>query len=499
MTRRSPGDPLPTRSACAAPAMQLRFDPNGLVTSCCRTIQPLGHISRDRLVDIWNGVRRHELVAALDHHDYSHGCQRCGAEVATEGPEHAYATAYDGWLPRLEEGPPPLWPLRAEFNLSNVCNLQCVQCDGESSSMIRLHREHRRPLPKVYDDRFFDDLVPFLEHMEEAVFAGGEPFLAPESYRVWELIARHAPHLRCSVVTNATQWSPRVAEILDRLRMDVVVSLDGITRETYEAIRIGSDFESVMSNIERLIEHRSRTGASLSINHCLMPQNHHELGQLLTWADQRRIPVNVCIVRTPAHCSIARQPIERIREIDRALADQAVSIRPGLTINAEVWDEEHARIRSWIREATDSGPASHTVMFFQCQGAGPTDDAGPLAELRAADPEADLIRVAIGTDDVVRWCEWPSTVHHVPLEGSSYQILTEALTNAYGDLVHWGVTSTSDDRVDATAQFGERLSRIIYLAQRDDTGWADEVRVLISIAAGVDGRGTTCDGSPTHR
>lgn len=436
---------------------------------------------------MWYSARRRDVVAALSRNDFSHGCQRCGAEIATEGRDHAYAVAYDGWLDRLESVPPPAWPLRAEFNLSNVCNLQCQQCDGESSSMIRLHREHRRPLPTVYDDQFFADLVPFLEHMEEAVFAGGEPFLAPENYRVWDLIATRAPHVRCTVVTNATQWSSRVEAALELLRMDVVVSLDGITRETYEAIRIGAAFDQVMANIDRLLEHRSQTGANLSINHCLMPQNHHEFGRLLLWAEERQLPVNVCVVRTPARCSIARQPIEQIRTITRSLEAQHHEVRPNLLINASAFDVELERTRTWIRDAADGGAVSHTVMFFQCQGSGAYDDLEALAELKAADPHADLVRAAIGVDDVVRWCEWPAGDDHPALEGSPYQMLTEALTSTYGELSHWAVSSTSDDRVDADAEFGGRSARIAYVAHRNDAGWADEVRVLVSIEPHADG------------
>ncbi|MFZ4432496.1 MAG: radical SAM protein [Microthrixaceae bacterium] len=467
-------------TACAAPATQLRFDPNGLVTSCCRTVQPLGHVARNRLVDLWNGDLRRATAEALEKDDYSHGCQRCGDEVAQEGREVAYARAYDGLLgPLVAEGP-PRFPWRMEFNLSNACNLQCIQCDGESSSMIRLHRERRSPLPEVYDDRFFEDLRLFLPHLREAVFAGGEPFLSRETHRVWDLIATEAPHVRCSVVTNATQWSDRIAAWFERLRFDVVFSLDGITAQTYEAIRVGADFDEVMANVDRMLELVRAAGSTASVNHCLMPQNVHEFADLLAWADRKGLPVNVCVVRTPAHCSIARLPVDEIRSVDARLAEREVDgdLLNTLQLNREVWRVERARISSWAMEA--GGVSSHTVMFFRCDGEGSHDDADVMEELADLVGSERLVRVSIGADDRVRWCDATELPGSELLAGRSYHELTKVLSARHGEMAHFEVLSTGADRLEAEALFGATPARIVYSAMRDVTGRADTVNVVIA-------------------
>lgn len=72
--------------------------------------------------------------------------------------------AFLRWFAELPvEGPDPDWPRQMEFSVSNTCNLQCVMCNGEWSSSIRSQREGLPPLPKVYDDAFFDGLRDFLE------------------------------------------------------------------------------------------------------------------------------------------------------------------------------------------------------------------------------------------------------------------------------------------------------------------------------------------------
>ncbi|MFM7068427.1 MAG: radical SAM protein [Actinomycetes bacterium] len=469
------------RTACAAPSIQLRFDPNGLVTTCCKSLQPLGHIGSERLTDIWNGVVRRAVVDALEVNDFSVGCQRCGAEIEQEGRGVSYAAIHDEWADHLTDDPESRrWPVRMEMNLSNACNLQCIQCDGESSSMIRLHREKRPPLPKVYGDEFFEDLATFLPHLDRIVFAGGEPFLSPENFRVWDMIADAAPHIDCMVVTNATQWTPRIEELLGRLKFSFVFSLDGVTKSTYEAIRIGSDFDTVMANVDRFVAYTREVGTTASVNHCLMPQNYEEFGDMLLWADERGLFVNVSVVRTPAHASIARLPqseIARIRDHFEAIDS---TVRPQLQVNASTWDGELTRVRSWAAGEGEAGPASHTVMWFRCQGVGPTSDDAERAELEQFASDGVVHRVAVGADDRVRWCDATFAPELERLIGQGYQELTAAVTARFGEMHHYEVTSTSDDVVTASARFGETPARITYVALRDDQGWADEVRLLLA-------------------
>jgi MoaA/NifB/PqqE/SkfB family radical SAM enzyme len=471
----------PFRTACAAPSIQLRFDPNGLVTTCCKTVQPLGHIARDRLRDIWDGALRHQMEDALAVDDFSVGCQRCGAEIAQEGREVSYAAIHDEWSGHLTDDPATrAWPVRFEFNLSNSCNLQCIQCDGESSSMIRLHREGRPPLPAVYGDQFFDDLLEFLPHLDRIVFAGGEPFLAPENFRVWDLIAEHAPHIDCMVVTNATQRTPRIEALLERLRFSFVFSLDGITAPTYEAIRIGSDFEQVMANVDHFTAYTREVGTTASVNHCLMPQNAHEFGDLLVWAEERGLFVNVSVVRTPAHASIARLPLPEIERISALLESQNGDVRSRLSLNLGTWDGELARLGSWAEGQGEAAPESHTVMFFRCQGAGPVDDAAARAELAAVAADGDVHRFAIGSDDRVRWVDARFAPGLEELIGRSYQDLTGAVTAMFGEMIHYEVVATGDDRIDAHATFGSTPARITYVPMRNDAGWADDVHLLLA-------------------
>lgn len=479
--------------ACYAPAVLLYFQPDGDVRACCRNQdQPLGNIGRERLPDIWNGARRQKLQRLLSEDDFSFGCRSCEWEIETVGREHAYPEQFGPMATHLTSDPASgAWPRRMEFNLSNSCNLQCIQCNGALSSSIRIHREGRPPLPKVYDDQFFADLRPFLPHLELAQFAGGEPFLGAENFIVWDLMAEVAPHVSTTVVTNATQWNKRVERVLEKLALGFCFSIDGIGRETYESIRIDADYDEVMTNLDRFCNYARRRGTSVAINYCLMVQNFHEFGEMLVFAERRGIAVNVSVVHYPAHTSIARQPQDKIAEIYRTLQDQSADVLAQLDLNARCWIDEVDRIRQWMEG--DSAAADHeatwmgspTILGLARAGTGPTDDAAARSALEhvAADGVVHHLdidqyqRIQATSDSVLDLFGPDRDLVGLPID-DLLSILTERFGPAVGDTEF---LSRSADQLGTRATYGSTVVRATAVALRDDAGWADGARLLFAI------------------
>ena len=173
----------------------------------------------------------------LERGSYEMGCQECGLAEATGGRRASTAFHFD----RFADGAPHPFPRLMDFALSNRCNLQCVMCHGGLSSTIRAKREGLPPLAAAYDDRFFAELEEFLPHLERAQFKGGEPFLARENRRIWDVMLRDGLRPEVSVTTNATIFNENVARYVSELRMHPIISVDGMRPETLEAIRVGVD------------------------------------------------------------------------------------------------------------------------------------------------------------------------------------------------------------------------------------------------------------------
>ncbi|MBS1838731.1 MAG: SPASM domain-containing protein, partial [Actinobacteria bacterium] len=153
------------------------FDQFGRVRACCQNSDGLlGDVTRQSVREIWESAQAGRLREALAVRDLSVGCGFCAWQAEEVGYSE-FARGFDDLDPASIA---PRWPLRMEFSMTNSCNLQCVMCNGDLSSSIRAHREHRAPLPEVYGERFFEELAEFLPHLVEARFLGGEPFLGRE-------------------------------------------------------------------------------------------------------------------------------------------------------------------------------------------------------------------------------------------------------------------------------------------------------------------------------
>lgn len=383
------------------------------------------------------------------------------------------------------------WPTWIEFNLSNKCNLQCLQCDGELSSAIRIHRERRPALHSPYGDQFFDDLVPFLTHLKVAQFAGGEPFLAAENYRVWDLIAEHNPNIECVTITNATQWSDRIEQAINSVRMGFTLSLDGITKSTYESIRIGADFEAVMRNVDRLVAHAKSVKTPISVNHCLMPQNVDEFADLLLWADGLDIDVQVSVVRGPARCAIARLPSRDLVALAGRLQRSDGAVRSQLSRNRAVWSRELARITAWAsmgEQALDLAWATSrysTVLNFPGKGTPNIDDADANAELTAWASASEVYAITVQSDDAISAVS-PGLATAIgqpeaDIIGGHIERVAGLFADRFGPMRSYSVTESSADRTESVAEFGSVQARIIMVPIRDGRGITVEGRLLIAL------------------
>lgn len=163
----------------------------------------------------------------------------------------------------------------------NVCNLKCKMCPYEL--MTRKKEKMAMEL--------------FTEIVDQAVQAGinelqlsnfNEPLLDD---LLFERV-RYAKdnNMRVRFVSNGTLLTEdKIAQILDTGVDSITFSFDGATRETYEKIRVGADFDAVTRNILSLIEERNRRGLEkprISMNFVVQEDNFHEVPQFRNmWKD----------------------------------------------------------------------------------------------------------------------------------------------------------------------------------------------------------------------
>jgi MoaA/NifB/PqqE/SkfB family radical SAM enzyme len=382
------------RSACYAPFVSLFFATDGRVLACCKNgTYVLGHVRDQRLRDIWTGPQTAKLRDALRAYRFDLDCGFCEWEIGTG--QHARATPlmFDEFPVASVE---PDWPVQIEFEGSNTCNFECVMCNGDTSSSIRAKRDGLPPLPRAYGEDFFRDLRPFLPHLKRARFFGGEPFLTPESQRIWDMMIEDRLATECHVTTNGSQYNDRIERMLEALPFFLVVSIDGATKATVERIRVNCRFEQLIENIKRFQAYATRRRTSFHLAFCLMRQNWHEFGDLLLFAESLGVEVWVNTVVDPSFCSLYTLPPSEIERVLESLDEQSRTLAPYLIVNRATWEHTLEKLRSAVGDTQRATMADVLSRYYVSDS--PAEQAA-LMNRRGQHVEALALAQSVSDDD----------------------------------------------------------------------------------------------------
>lgn len=317
-----------TGKLCHAPFANMNFEQNGDITACCfNRTHVLGRFPQNTLLETWFGAKAQELRGYLDANNLGGGCEICAKQLLANNFMGSRARGFDQnaltiWeaLPeklrnQLKHGQWQAMPRSMEFELSNTCNLECVMCHGYFSSSIRKNREQLAPIHQPYNEKFVAQLGPFLPFLKEAKFLGGEPFLIDIYYTIWEAIANINPHINIYITTNATIYNNRVRTLLNRLRVNPVVSIDSLVEGTYNNIRKNASFARVIENIGYLQSYCQEKGTQLSFAVCPMTLNKDELPNMVSYANGQGIRLFFNTVFQPEIYSLKYLPDEELKSL----------------------------------------------------------------------------------------------------------------------------------------------------------------------------------------
>jgi MoaA/NifB/PqqE/SkfB family radical SAM enzyme len=305
----------PQKLACHAPFKNLYFGHHGNVVACCYNRNYiLGQYPAMSIKEIWTGKNAQQLREYIKNNDLTLGCQYCEALLKAKNFDAVKSKQYDTNAFNANGYPSVL-----EFELSNTCNLECVMCSGDFSSMIRARREKLPPLKDAYDLAFVDQLEEFIPHLEEIKFYGGEPFLIEIYYEVWERVKKLNPGLRLSVQTNGTTLNSRVKEIMEHTMFNINISLDSLQKENYERIRKNASFERVMENIEYFYNYCRSRNTFFGISVCGMKQNWKEIPDFVKYCNEMDVPLYIHTVFNPAEYALVNSDPEELKQISAYL------------------------------------------------------------------------------------------------------------------------------------------------------------------------------------
>ncbi len=334
-----PFGPLP--KLCYAPWTNLFFNTDGKASVCCKNTKVLmGEYPASSIHDIWFNSGVNDLRKKIQCNDVSFGCYKCRDSITQKNFSTLTSTQFDkyGLFPLSK------YPRIIEFELSNRCNLECIMCSERVSSAIALAKNQNPNIESRYDQSFIHQLKEFIPHLDKAKFSGGEPFLIPIYYKIWEEIIKLNPSTKIFVQTNGTILNEEIKKMVRKLHFRINISLDSVDKNNYEFIRKNASFELTMSNIAWY----GKNTTQLGILTTPFRQNWHDVPDIIRFCNKNQYHFNISPVYQPKELALWSLDIRSQDEIINFYQSESLSSGNWLEKkNKQVFQELINSIKDW--------------------------------------------------------------------------------------------------------------------------------------------------------
>ena len=153
-----------------------------------------------------------------------------------------------------------------DWAITAKCNLSCRHCRGFSEGELSTERARK--------------LVAEIAELKPGwvIVEGGEPLLRDNLFELLDLMRQR--QLEVHLITNGMLLSSQIIIALKQLGVRVMISIDGATQATYEAIRNGANFDKVVQAARSCV----KEGLLEAINFTILKRNYTEIPGILELA-----------------------------------------------------------------------------------------------------------------------------------------------------------------------------------------------------------------------
>lgn len=177
-----------------------------------------------------------------------------------------------------------LSPLHINVAIDTVCNLHCPSC---RKSLCAKNNENAELVVKTCTDAILNS--GWLESAEELMVGGsGESFLSKHYKSV--IYEGAGKRKNIVIMTNGTLFTPEEWKRLEGKyeHIGFMVSIDAATKDTYEKVRCGGNFDKLMSNMDFLsnLRKENRVHSIIAIM-IVQKANYKEIPDFIRWAKDK--------------------------------------------------------------------------------------------------------------------------------------------------------------------------------------------------------------------
>ena len=260
---------------CILPWLHLHAYPDGRAYPCCFAFDqyPVGNLNKNSLKEVFNGDKMKKMRTNMLAGKKCKECVKCYDQeesgffsLRLSSNKHfghniglVDSTQLDGTADFVMK----YWDIR----FSNICNFACRSCGTWFSSnwyedhiKINGAPPNHAKIIKVgrSANDMYDQVLESIDYAEQFYFAGGEPLIMEEHYRILkELDKRKMYHVRLIYNTNFSRLKFKDMDVLELWNkfdsVSVGASLDAEGKRG-ELMRTGTVWEKTVANRKRMME-----------------------------------------------------------------------------------------------------------------------------------------------------------------------------------------------------------------------------------------------------
>ena len=266
---------IDSETFCMLPWMHLHAYPDGRAYPCCFAFDPypVGDLNKQSLKEVFNGEKMKKMRLRMLNNKKSRECLKCYDQeksgffsLRLSSNKHfghniglVDSTQSDGTADFMIK----YWDIR----FSNLCNMACRSCGTWFSS--NWYEDHKKltgnppnhakimRVGRTADD-IWEQMLKQFDHVEQFYFAGGEPLIMEEHYRILkELDKRKMYHVRLIYNTNFSKLKFKDLDVLELWNkfesVSVGASLDAEGKRG-EFMRKGTVWKDTVANRKKMLE-----------------------------------------------------------------------------------------------------------------------------------------------------------------------------------------------------------------------------------------------------
>ncbi len=266
---------IESEAFCMMPWLHLHAFPDGRAYPCCFALDqyPVGDLNKDSMETVFNSKGMKKMRLNMLDDKPSRQCTKCYDQeksgffsLRLSSNKHfghnismVDNTQSDGSTDFVIK----YWDIR----FSNLCNMACRSCGTWFSS--NWYEDHKKLTGKPPDhakimrvgrtaDDIWEQMLKQFDHVEQFYFAGGEPLIMEEHYRILkELDKRKMYHVRLIYNTNFSKLKFKDLDVLELWNkfdsVSVGASLDAEGKRG-EFMRKGTVWKDTVANRKKMLE-----------------------------------------------------------------------------------------------------------------------------------------------------------------------------------------------------------------------------------------------------